>query len=168
MMIRIVVSVLVLALGSVAARGEDVRERLQMLEGDWTLEGREATFRETCAWFPRRSHMVCNSESHGKSGVRNGVSVMSYADEKQRFVYYHYGSSGVVQALDLFLEEGVLRATGERLVGTDLIRTQVSMVRRADGSFDFHEQESKNAGPWESTARLHYVRRSAPTADTSR
>jgi hypothetical protein len=135
------------------------RERLKMIEGDWTVEGKEATFRETCEWFGPRAHLVCSSEIRGKGGVRRGVSVMSYSEESGRFLYYHYGHSGVVQALDLFLDEGQLRATGEREVGADLIRTQVMMTRRADGSFDFQEQESTNGRPWETTATVHYIRR---------
>lgn len=142
------------------ATAENVRERLAMLEGEWTLEGREASFRETCEWFEGRSHMVCTSESRGAKGVRKGISVMSYSDEKKRFLYYHYASSGVVQALDLFLERGLLLATGERSVGTDLVRTEVTMQQRADGSFDFRERESKNGQPWEVTAQVHYIPRS--------
>lgn len=147
--------ILFLLIARAAAADGSVRERLAMLEGEWTVDGRQASFRETCEWFAERSHLVCSSESRGSSGVRKGVSVMSYLDERKRFVYYHYGSSGGIQALDLFVRDGTLRATGEREVGTDLIRTQVSMTRRDDGSFDFHEQESKNGAAWETTARVH-------------
>ena len=140
---------------------ESPRERLEMLEGDWTIEGKEATFRETCAWFDQRSHIVCNSESRRTSGVKRGVSVLSYSDEKKRFLYYSYGDSGGAAALDVFIEGGTLIATGEREAGPDLIRTQVQMTRRADGSFDFREQESKNGGPWTTTADVNYVRRDA-------
>lgn len=155
--------VLLLAVASVAQGAESPRERLQMIEGHWTIEGREKTFNERCTWFADRSHMVCNSESRGKSGtVRRGVSVMSYSDDTRRFLYYHYGNSGVVQALDLFVENGVLMATGERSADGALIRTQVRMSPRVDGSFDFLEHESKNAGPWEKTAEVHYIRVTAP------
>jgi hypothetical protein len=158
-MSKAAMSVLILLVAVSAVAQESPRERLQMLEGEWTLEGREDTFRETCSWFHKRSHMVCNSESRKADGTfGRGVTVMSWSEEKQRFLYFHYGSSGRTVAHDLFLRDGVLYGTGERPEGTDLVRFQVRMAPRADGSFDFVEEESKNAGPWTKSAEVHYVR----------
>lgn len=141
------------------------REAMKIIEGEWTIEGAEATFRETCEWFHLRSHMVCNSESRRKDGsVKRGVSVFSFSDEKGRFVYYHYGSSGIVVVHDVFFDGPTLLATGERRDGNDLIRNQVKMSPRSDGSYDFVEQESTNGGPWIESARVHYIRRAAAAA----
>jgi hypothetical protein len=150
--------VLILTLQSgIAAAAESPRELLSMMVGTWTQEGREDTFTETCAWFHNRSHVVCNSESRRASGTSRGVSVFSYSDEKQRFVYYHYGSSGVAVEMDVFLRDGGLYATAERQSGADVTREQVSMTPRTDGSFDFVEESSTNAGPWKTTARVRYI-----------
>lgn len=148
-----------------AAAGDNPRARLDWLAGDWTIEGREQSFRETCAWFHERSHLVCNSESQGKSGLRKGVSVISYSDAGGRFVYYHYGSSGVVVAMDVFIGDRALIATAERRTGGDLVREQVWMTPNADGSYEFREETSTNGGPWTVSARFRYIRRGTAEAE---
>jgi hypothetical protein len=149
---------LLLAFCSPAFAADDPREALSFLEGTWTVEGREAAFTETCSWFHAKSHLVCDSESRRPPKTSRGVSVFSYAEEKKRFLYYHYGSSGVAVAMDVFLRDGKLYATAERENGADLTREQVTVTPRPDGSFDFVEEISTNAGPWTVSTRVHYVR----------
>ena len=147
--------------GSPAAAAESPRERLGMLIGDWTVAGREDSFREVCDWFHERSHVVCNSESRGSKGLRKGVSVLSYSDATGRYSYYHYGSSGVAIAQDIFFQGTTMISTVERTVGADVLREQVWVTPQADGSMDFREDVSKNGGPWEAGTRIRYVRRAA-------
>lgn len=151
-----------LVASSASVSAAEPRERLAFLVGDWTIEGREASFREVCEWFPGRSHVVCNSESRRDTGTSRGVSVLSYSDEKKRHVYYHYGSSGAVSVMDIFTDGNSLVATGQKIVGADVIREQVWMTPRGDDRFEFREQTSTNGGAWETTAHFTYVRRAAP------
>ena len=144
---------------SVAAA--EPRELLAFLVGDWTIEGRETSFREVCDWFHGRSHIVCNSESRRDKGTSRGVSVLSYSDEKKRHVYYYYGSSGVVVAMDVFTDGKSLIAIRENVVGTDLVREQVWITPSGDNRFDFREQTSTNGGPWKTSTHFTYVRRVA-------
>lgn len=163
MMIRFAICLIVLLAALPQANGADhPRERLDMIIGDWTIEGREGSFSEVCQWFHNRSHVVCNSESKSNSGVSRGVSVFSYSETKERFVYYHYGSSGVAEGMDVFTDGRSLLATAERQAGSDLVREQVWMTPRPDGTFDFRIDVSKNGAPWETTTRFHYVRRTRP------
>ena len=111
-------------------------------------------------WFEGGSHVVCNSESQGKSGLRKGVSVISYSDPDRRFVYYHYSSSGVAVAMDVFVGDRMLIATAERRSGGDVVREQVWMTPNPDGSYYFREDTSTNGGPWITSTRFRYVRRS--------
>lgn len=150
-----------IALVASAAAAEPPRDLLAFIVGDWTIEGREASFREVCEWFPGRSHVVCNSESRRDKGTSHGVSVFSYSEVEKRHLYYHYGSSGVVATMDVFPDGKSLVATGERIVGTDVIREQVWMTPRGDDRFEFREQTSTNGGAWETTAHFTYVRRAA-------
>jgi hypothetical protein len=160
-MFRLALSLLLLSTlrPDAANAAENPRELLSMIAGDWTVEGREDSFRETCEWFHNRSHLVCTSESRRPAGTSRGVSVFSYSEAKGRFLYYHYGSSGVAVAMDAFLRDGSLFATAERQAGTDLLREQVRMTPRADGTFDFVEEVSTNGGPWKTTTQVHYIRR---------
>lgn len=130
-------------------------EMLAFLIGDWTIEGQESTFSETCAWFRNRSHVVCQSRTPKSSGV----SVLSYASEKQRLVYYHYGSSGAAVAMDVFTDGRTLIGTREVLLSGDLVREQVWMTPRDADHFVFREQTSKNGGPWQTTTEFVYARR---------
>lgn len=134
------------------------RDALGILEGAWTIAGMEDSYLEVCRWFDDRSHMVCSSESREASGTKRGVSVFSYSEEQERFLYYRYGSSGRVTAQDVFIDGATLHATAERTVKNGLIRMQVTMARRDDGSFDFVRQESHNGGPWKTVTTLRYVR----------
>lgn len=151
---------LVASTASVSA-AEPPRDLLAFIVGDWTIERRETSFRELCEWYPGRSHVVCNSESRRETGTSRGVSVFSYSDEKKHHVYYHYGSSGAVAAMDVFTDGKSLVATGEKIVGANVVREQVWMTPRGDDRFEFREQISTNGGAWETAAQFNYVRRAA-------
>ena len=135
------------------------RDRLGMLIGDWTIEGREDSFREVCEWFHERAHVVCNSETRGPKSVRRGVSVFSYSEATKSFSYYHYGSSGVAVAQRIFFQGETMISTVELERGSDVVREQVWVTPLPGGSLDFREEASKNGGPWEQTVRFRYVRR---------
>jgi hypothetical protein len=152
---------LLFAITAAAFAEEDPKAKLSRFIGDWTVEGKETTFRETCEWFHNRSHVVCNSESKRASGIGRGVSVFSYSEAKKRLVYYHYGSSGVVAEMDVFFVGDIFYATGERRDGADLIREQVRITWLPDGTMDFQEEASTNGAEWKPTVRVHYVPRVA-------
>ena len=135
------------------------REQLAFIVGTWTVEGMEETMTERCEWFQNRSHVVCNTEIAAPSGVRKSVSVLSYSARRGRHAYYHYSSSGVVNEMDAFVADGTLLATAERQVGPDLVREQVRMTPRDDGSYDFKEETSTNGGPWTTTTSIRYLRK---------
>lgn len=156
-MLRFAMVALVCLFGTVSGVASP-RESLAILEGSWTLEGMEDTYLETCEWFDGRSHMICSGESRGPAGADRGVSIFSYSEEKQRFLYYHYGSGGRANPQDVFIDGSTLYATSESQSRGDLIRTQVTMTRRADGSFDFVRQQSRNGKEWKTVTTLHYVR----------
>jgi hypothetical protein len=103
--------------------------------------------------------VVCNAEFVTPSGVKKSVSVLSYSARKGRHAYYHYGSSGVVNEMDAVVADGVLLATAERQIGPDLVREQVRMTPRGDGSYDFKEETSTNGGPWTTTTSIRYLRK---------
>lgn len=158
-MARYLITFLIVAFSVAAASAEEnPRDRLAMAVGDWTIEGREKTFREVCEWFHDRSHVVCNSESRGPKGVKKGVTVFSYSDAEGRYSYYHYSSSGVAVAQDIFFQGQTLISTVEHKRGRDVVREQVWLTPQGDGAMEFREQVSTNGGPWEQTALFRYVR----------
>lgn len=148
-----------------SAFAEDPRERLSMLVGDWTIEGRQDSFREVCEWYHKQSHVVCSSESSGPKGIRKGVSVFSYSEATGRYAYYHYGSSGVAVAQRIFFQGNTMISTVELEKGPETVREQVWLTPLADGSMEFREEASKNGGPWEPTVRFRYIRRGPVKGD---
>ena len=146
-----------LTLTIAVAAEENPRDRLSMVVGDWTIAGREETFREVCEWFHNKSHVVCNSENRGPKGTRKGVSVFSYSDVDGRYSYFHYGSSGVAVAQDIFFQGDTMISTVEHRRGRDIVREQVWLTPQADGTVEFREEVSTNGGPWEKTTLVRYV-----------
>lgn len=146
----------------VRRQAAEARERLGFLVGTWTVEGMEDKWTEICEWYQNRSHIVCNSEIATPSGLLYGVSVFSYSERKQRYAYYHYASSGVANEMDVFIDNGSLLATYERQIGADLVREQVTMVPRGDGTYDFREDTSTNGGPWKTGTSIHYIPKQRP------
>jgi hypothetical protein len=76
-----------------AARPEG-HAALDPLIGTWTIEGRESTYRETCAWYHGEHHVVCNTESRRKDGsTSHGMSILAHVPG-QGFVYTGIGAEG--------------------------------------------------------------------------
>ena len=164
-MVRSVTIFAFVLLLAASAFAEDPRERLSMLVGDWTIEGRQDSFREVCEWYYKQSHVVCSSESSGPKGIRKGVSVFSYSEATGRYAYYHYGSSGVAVAQRIFFQGNTMISTVELEKGPETVREQVWLTPLADGSMEFREEASKNGGPWEPTVRFRYIRRGPVKGD---
>lgn len=148
-----------------SAAVDNPRERLSFLIGEWTIEGRENSLRDTCEWFHNRSHVLCTADTRTASGLKKSVSVFSYSEDLGHYLYYHYGSSGVVAGQAAFFVDQTLTTTSERKEGRDIVREQVWVIPRADGSFDLHEDVSRNGGPWTTTVRVHYVPINRKTAE---
>jgi hypothetical protein len=136
----------------------DIEARLAKLVGDWTIEGQEATYRETCAWYGPRAFIVCDTVDQA-DGYR-GRSILGYSKDKQRFTYHNYGFSGSSRS-ELGFPHGSdgIVYTDERPAKAGLARVTTWVEPHADGRLRFRQAHSVNGGAWEQTADFHYVRR---------
>lgn len=70
-------------------------ERLAPLVGTWTVKGEEGRFRETCAWYDGRFHVVCHSENIRADGtLGRGMSILGYVPAEDAYTYHGIGARG--------------------------------------------------------------------------
>ena len=70
----------------------EVEARLGMLVGDWTVVGRETTYRDTCDWFGDRSFVICITHNSAKNSLDQ--TIVGYSREDGHYTYFSFGNSG--------------------------------------------------------------------------
>lgn len=137
----------------------EVEDRLAFLVEDWTIEGAEATYRETCAWYHGRSFVVCQAVDQESRQPEHSVSIFGWSAEDRAFTYHHYGDSGRSRSERCFpsADKG-LTCLGERRSAAGLVQTR-SSIWPVEGGAAFRSERSVNGGPWTEAARLKYVPR---------
>ena len=137
----------------------EMEQRLAHLIGDWTLEGAEATYRETCEWYPSRSFVVCNTVDRESGSPNHMVSILGWSAAGGHYTYHHYGQDGRSRSETCFAHGAAgLVCLGERRDGAKLIQTR-SYVEPATGGLAFRQERSTDGGPWAETGRVKYVPR---------
>lgn len=111
----------------------EVEARLGILVGEWTVVGREATYRDKCDWFGDRSFVICITHNSVESNARIG---------------FPSGERGLV-------------LTTERRQPAGLTRITTLLEPQADGRLRIREDRPVNGGPWSTTAEIFYIARAA-------
>lgn len=165
MVITFAVNMLAMGLQAPAAtvHPPEVEARLAPIVGDWTVEGQEATFRETCIWYRRRSFVVCTSTDSSDGSMSQ--SILGYSAAEGRFTYHNIESGGTSTSRHGYPHgENGLVYTLERWIAAGVVRATTYLTPQPDGRFHFREERSVNGGPWNEAASFHYVRRNAARA----
>jgi hypothetical protein len=137
----------------------EVERRLAFLVEDWTIEGAERTYRETCEWYAERSFVVCNSVDREGGRPERSVSILGWSAATQNYTYHHYGQDGRSRSETCFAnDEGGLTCLREWRDGAKLIESR-SHIWPVEGGAAFRSERSENGGPWRETVRLKYVPR---------
>jgi hypothetical protein len=136
----------------------DVEARLAPLIGDWTVAGKEATYRDTCVWFGDRAFVVCSLDS--KANGEKVQAVLGYSKARERFTYLNYASDGTSR-YELGFPQGErgIVFTDERMTPKGLARVTTYTEPQADGRVRFRQEMSINGGPWQPSGEVYYVRR---------
>lgn len=135
-----------------------IEARLGALIGDWTEAGKEATYRDVCTWYDRRSFVVC-SLTESQSGMRV-QAILGYSKEESRFTYQSYANDGTSHVqYGYSLGDKGLVFTDERKVGGKFVRLTTSIIPLADGRLRIFQDRSVMGGPWESAGEVYYVLR---------
>lgn len=135
----------------------DPRSRLDFFRGAWTIEGQEATYRETCMWLPGSGFLACSAEDLSESPPACSLSVFGYSAADSQYTYNGFAGSGSQRSLQGSIEDGVWRFHGQSGRGPDWRRWQVTITPTARG-FRFREEVSERSGTWRESVVLEYVR----------
>ena len=138
----------------------EFHEALAFYEGVFTSSHKDrADVHETCGWLPGgRRHIVCNSRRPTSEGIREGLGVYSYDEQRKEYVYHGFGSRGnimfehgqrILNGFRFFSEEGV---------GLDKSQTRFTIVELAGGKVSTLLEESKAGKPWVVVEQIEYVR----------
>lgn len=138
----------------------DVEARLGMLVGDWTVVGRETTYRDTCEWFGGKSFVICITHNSAKNTLDQ--TIVGYSKEDGHYTYFSFGNSGESNARIGFPSgERALVLTTERRQPGGLTRITTLLEPQADGRLRIREERSVDGGPWKTTAEIFYIARRA-------
>ena len=138
----------------------EVEQRLSIAVGDWTIEGMEGAYRETCDWYPGRSFVVCNTVEREKGQESRSVSILGWSAQDRTYTYHHYGDSGRSRSERGFPSEaGGLVYLGERNGPDGLTQTRSTLDPLPGGAKGamFRQERSINGGAWKQSVTLKYV-----------
>jgi len=136
----------------------EIEKHLAPLVGEWTREGKETTYRDTCVWYDRRSFVVC-SLTDSLSGLRV-EAIVGYSKDAARFTYQSYSNDGGSRVQYGYpLGANGLVFTDERVVAGKTTRLTTTMVPQADRRLLITAQRSVEGGAWEPAGQVYYVPR---------
>ncbi len=136
----------------------EIEKHLAPLVGEWTRAGKEASYRDSCVWFDRRSFVVC-SLTDIDSGVRVNA-IVGYSKERERFTYQNYSNDGGSRVEYGFaLGDTGLVFTDERSIAGKATRLTTRMERQPDGRLQITQDRSTMGAPWQQVAQVYYVPR---------
>ncbi|HZW15458.1 MAG TPA: hypothetical protein VFF66_04290 [Brevundimonas sp.] len=141
------------------AHPPEVERPLAFLVNDWTIEGSEAGYRETCRWYHQRSFVVCETVDQTGGTPDHSVSIFGWSAATNNYTYHHYAQNGRSRSETCFANElQGLTCLGEWRTDAGLVQSR-SHIWPVDGGAAFRNERSVNGGPWSETVRLKYVSR---------
>lgn len=139
------------------ATPNDPYSKLAFFEGQWTVEGQESTYLETCEWFQSRRFLICKAQDKDGGAPSWTMSIFGYSADKQAYTHTLFGASGSIRTIHGWLEGTTWTFTGEGQAGSQTKRTQVT-IRPTDKGFVFRQDVSTNGAAWKRAAEFTYVR----------
>jgi hypothetical protein len=139
-----------------------VEAHLAPLVGDWTREGKEATYRDHCVWYDRRAYVVC-SLTDTSSGLRL-EAILGYSKEEARFTYQSYSNGGSSETQNGYpLGSDGMVFTDERTIDGKATRLTTSIAPQSDGRIRMSQDRSISGGAWQQVGEVYYIPRNAPS-----
>jgi hypothetical protein len=132
------------------------QQRLGVFQGQWTVEGSEATYLEICNRI-QGNHIQCISASKEKSGVDSSVSYLSYSPLEKIYIYYGLYASGNSRMLKGKWDTDRFVFEGQRIQPDKTIKWRVT-ITPIEKNLHFVEEAAVNNGDWEKKADFIYKR----------
>lgn len=141
------------------AHPPEVEKQLSFMVNDWTVEGKEATYRETCQWYAERSFVVCNTVDRERGPTTHSVGILGWSAATRNYTYHHYSQFGRSRSEACYPNDraGLTCVYADR-DGAKLVESR-SHIWPVPGGAVFRHEQSENGGPWKETVRLNYVPR---------
>lgn len=131
---------------------------LASLVGDWTREGKQATYRDHCVWYDRRAFVVCSLTDSG-SGARV-EAVVGYSKEEARFTYQSFNNGGSSETQYGYpLGTNGMVFVDERTINGKATRLSTAIAPQRDGSLRMTQDRSVLGGPWQQVGEVYYLPR---------
>lgn len=141
------------------AHPEAVERSLAFLVNDWTIEGLEDRYRETCSWWEDRSFVICETTDATDGNPLRSVSIFGFSATGRHYTYFHYGQSGRSRSETCFPHQPAgLTCLGQRQTEVGHIQTR-SRIWPVTGGAQFVAERSLNGSDWQETVSLKYVPR---------
>lgn len=146
------------AASAASAHPPEIEAHLAPLVGDWTRAGKEASYRDRCAWYDRRAFVVC-SLTDSASGLRV-EAIVGFSKADQRYTYQSYSNDGGARAqYGYALGATGLVFTDERAIDGKMVRLTTAMIPQADGRLHITQDRSVMGGAWEPVGEVYYLPR---------
>ena len=123
------------------------------LAGEWTIEGSETTFRESCSWLSYNSFLVCEGEDKTPDAPEEWIKMIGYSHAEDTYNLTVFSGDGGKMTMDGWLDGDIWKFTGENHIchtdtGMLVLRRQETMKPTKDGYW-LKVEVSRNAGPWQ-------------------
>lgn len=133
-----------------------IESHLAPLVGDWTREGKEATYRDRCVWYDRHAFVVC-SLTDSASGLRV-EAIVGYSKDDERYTYESYSNDGGSHVqYGYALDHNGIVFTDERKIDGKPSRVTTSIMPQRDGRLYMTQDRSVMGGPWQRVGEVYYV-----------
>ena len=137
---------------------ESPRAALEFFRGEWTIEGSESTYAESCDWLAGKGFVACHAEDRSETKPSYSMSVFGYSEADDQYTYTGFASSGIQRTLRGNVHGGIWRFHGQSERGPGWRRWQVTITPTPEG-FHFREDVSDRSGPWKLAIEFSYVRK---------
>ena len=147
--------VLATAASASSAHPPEVEAHLAPLVGDWTRAGKEASYRDSCAWYDRRAFVVC-SLTDSASGLKV-EAIVGFSKADQRYTYQSYSNDGGARVqYGYALGASGLVFTDERAIDGKMVRLTTAMIPQPDGRLRITQDRSVMGAAWEPAGEVFY------------
>lgn len=137
----------------------EVENETILMVNDWTIVGKEGTYRETCECYAERSFVMCNTVDRARGPTTHSVGILRWSEATRNHSYHYYSQFGRTRSEICFRNDlsGLSCVHADR-EGEKLIESRSHIWPLPSGAVFSHEQ-SETGGPWKETVRLSYVAR---------
>ena len=156
----VIASTLAFALfaSSANAGQPQVEQGLSFLVGEWTIDGLQDRYRDSCGWFDDRAFVVCNTIDgrHGKP--QHHVAVIGWSAVTGNYTYLSYGQDGASRSETCFVNDPKrLTCLGERRAEDGFFQVRSHIWPTSTG-LGISQERSRNGGAWTDVGQVAYIR----------